>query len=226
MNIELIKEQVKLLGWTLLPAKSDISWPALIRAFGLPIPAQIGGKLVLDIRPYSRVDAPKSTMSAFVGYSTQPMHTDAAYYPLPPHYVILSCIHAGEAACPTQLWVLNWPDLLHDRPSVLTVPGWIAHGGRHSPFYCQVLSPTTNQDSFVRFDPLCMKPPSRCNSDLPRVVTEVLRYYSRQESFSWKTGETLIFDNWRCLHARGPGSERAPSRRLRRWMGGCNGLGL
>ena len=39
MNIELIKEQVKLVGWTLLPAKSDISWPALIRAFGLPIPA-------------------------------------------------------------------------------------------------------------------------------------------------------------------------------------------
>ncbi len=214
-----VRERLDSIGWVWLPASLNIAWRALANAFGVPIPGRLGREPIVELRPYSQSNAPKSSMSAIVGHSAQPMHTDAAYYPLPPRHVILSCIDAGESKCPTQLWVLNWTQLLHDRPSILTLPGWVAHGGRDSPFYCQILASTISGNNFVRFDPLCMKPP-RSETDLRADVTEVLKSYSQEHSFLWNNGDILIFDNWRCLHARGPGSERAPSRRLIRWMGG------
>jgi hypothetical protein len=114
-----IKEQVRIAGWAFLPAPHGIDWPILAQTFGIPVATQIARDLVLELRPRSKSDAPKGTMSSFVGYSAQPMHTDAAYYPLPPRYVILTCINAGESTCPTHLWILNWRALLHDRPQIL-----------------------------------------------------------------------------------------------------------
>ena len=220
MDVQRVKEQVQSTGWIWLPANDGVALPDLTDAFGFAVRPRLGGKSLVELRPYSRLEAPKSTMSAVVGHCAQPMHTDAAYYPLPPRYVILSCIDPGESICPTQLWILNWHRMLEDRPMVLTIPGWTAHGGGHSPFYCQVLTPTANRDYLIRFDPLCMKPPAGAKAELLTTVFEVLRSYSYGRNFLWKTGAMLIFDNWRCLHARGPGSDLAPSRRLTRWMGG------
>jgi alpha-ketoglutarate-dependent taurine dioxygenase len=45
---------------------------------------------------------------------------------------------------------------------------------------------------------------------------------SREFEIAWEPGDLLIIDNWRCLHGRGLGADRARSRRLRRWMVGAN----
>jgi Taurine catabolism dioxygenase TauD, TfdA family len=155
--------------------------------------------------------------------SRQPMHTDAAYFPIPPRYIMFECIEPGETACQTHVWTFDWNKLLKDQPDILVQPGWIARGERKAPFNCQVLTTTSNGRKFLRFDPLCMTPPS--NLVNTAAVSDALCRYANRINFSWRKGDILIVDNWRCLHARGVGADRAPSRRLRRWsIGEANGL--
>jgi len=53
-------------------------------------------------------------------------------------------------------------------------------------------------------------------------ISQALDNYSQRFSFEWDLGSMLIVDNWRCLHARGRGGDKAPSRRLRRWSIGVD----
>jgi hypothetical protein len=72
-------------------------------------------------------------MSAATGTDAQPMHTDGAYYHVPPRYIGLQCIELGKADCPTLVWALDLGLLQREGPSVLTGPDWVARGGEHVP---------------------------------------------------------------------------------------------
>jgi hypothetical protein len=214
---------VAALGWAWIPAALNADPNSLAVMLGASIPARRDGCKVVDLRPYSRSEAPRASMSAVVGHDAQPMHTDAAYFPVPPRYIMFECIEPGEADCLTHVWTFDWNKMLKEQPDILVEPGWIACGGRTAPFYCQVLTTTSNGEKFLRFDPLCMTPPSYLVN--PKAVSEELCRYADQLDFSWTKGDILIVDNWLCLHARGSGADRAPSRRLRRWsIGEANGL--
>jgi hypothetical protein len=176
-----------------------------------------------DLVVYSRASAPLASMSARTGEDGQPMHTDGAYDPCPPRYIVFQCLDPGEAACPTNVMILDVDRLSKDRPRALAEMNWVAHGGGQRPFYCPVMD-ILRGEVRVRFDPLCMRPIHR-DADAIDEVIEALCRYSDRVSFGWRRGATLIVDNWRCLHARGHGARGALSRRLRRWsIGADHGL--
>jgi hypothetical protein len=212
-------------GWAWIPSISQAQLETGLCSLGPFVSARFGESDAVDLRPYRQDDAPKASMSAVVGSCAQPMHTDAAYYARPPRYIALYCVEKGEAPCPTHVWALDWQRLMLERPSILLEPGWVSRGGRHAPFYCQILTTTAGGRGFVRFDPICMKLPRRIGA--LEAVTETLTRYASRTDFYWSRGDAVIVDNWRCLHARGDGAADAPSRRLRRWyIGESNGLGL
>jgi len=164
-------------------------------------------------------------MSSLFGTDAQPMHTDRAHVPHPPRYVFLECIEQGESACSTHLWPLDCGGLLMDRPSILTHPQWVFHDGVRSPFYGSVLEIHRQSGIKIRYDSCCMKAASGCRANVEDAGA-VLDRYTKRFAVEWVKGALLIIDNWRCLHARGPGSAASPSRRLRRWFTGeNNGLG-
>jgi len=63
-----------------------------------------------------------ASMSARTGADEQPMHTDTAYAPYPPRYLVFQCLDPGEAPCSTNVLVLDVGRLKVDRPQVLTKP--------------------------------------------------------------------------------------------------------
>jgi alpha-ketoglutarate-dependent taurine dioxygenase len=174
-----------------------------------------------DLIPYSKSAAPRHSMSSFVGTDEQPMHTDRAHVPDPPRYVVLQCISRGERACPTYLWTLDSAGLLRDRLLTLSKPQWVVSDGMHSPFYSSIIQASENGITMVRFDPYCMRAASFCSSTVVD-AQEILSQYTERVTVDWLDRGILILDNWRCLHARGPGSAESPSRRLRRWYIGEN----
>lgn len=186
----------------------------ILAALGPLIPSR-NGDLHCDLVIHSKDSAPPASMSAKIGADGQPMHTDAAYDPCPPRYIVFRCLEPGEASCPTNVLVLDVDRLNKDRPGVLTKTIWIAHGGGRPPFYCPVMD--VRQDEVrIRFDPLCMRP-VHGRADATDEVREVLDCYSQRLSFDWEQGAMLVVNNWRCLHGRTNSGEMAPSRRLRRW---------
>jgi len=190
---------------------------ALAHAIGPIIKPSIQHQGRKTLRPFKKTEAPLNSMSAVVGTASQPFHTDCAYLPVPPRYVMLTCISLGEADCCTHVWAVDWRRLLPAPPIVLTHPGWIVRGGGlRRPFYSQILNQLGDHRSFIRFDPCCMTPPHFCNLAVSE-VSAALESHVYAKTFSWKVGSVLLIDNWRCLHGRGPGADRAPSRRLERW---------
>jgi hypothetical protein len=92
------------------------------------------------------------------------------------------------------------------------------------PFYSSVVE-IFNSNIRIRFDPFCMST-GPDNNEIVAGVEELIKNYARHISIEWEPGALLIIDNWHCLHARGSGSDGAPSRRLRRWsIGAADGLG-
>lgn len=183
-----------------------------------------GGSNYHDLVPYSRESAPRASMSSFTGTDKQPMHTDGAYSPTPPRYIALQCVNAGETSCPTDVWEIDLPRLKRERCPILTRTMWVFSALGRMPFYSSVVE-IFNSNIRIRFDPFCMST-GPDNNEIVAGVEELIKNYARHISIEWEPGALLIIDNWHCLHARGSGSDGAPSRRLRRWsIGAADGLG-
>lgn len=218
-HISSIKCDLKLRGWGWLSCSAGFKPEGILEKFGPLLPLGIDGATYRDLKPYTKDAAPRGSMSSITGASAQPMHTDAAYNPQPPRYIALYCLEVGEAQCPTHVWSLDLARLQQDRPSVLCQADWVVHGGGNAPFYCSIVD-FRDADARIRFDPLCMRSVSRHGVTVETARDSLLEYAERVD-FSWERGALLIIDNWRTLHARGEGAEKAPSRRVRRWSIGA-----
>jgi hypothetical protein len=206
-------------GYCWIEPTFDLDPDRLSGAFGQILSAR------KQLKPFSRNEAPPGSMSSITGLEMQPLHTDWAYISLPPRYVVLRCATPGEAACPTHFWTIDWQRVGRSELRFLTRPGWIVRGGgARRPFYGQVVNRNWESERFLRFDPCCMTPPNRDVSVISDAAA-ILRSCSTERHVNWKPGAVLILDNWRSLHGRGVGAERALSRRLERWViGGHDGM--
>ena len=207
-------------GWCLAPSGSSPDPTQVLKTLGPLFFLNPTGAAHHDLRPYNKASARPGSMSATIGTDAQPMHTDGAHSHLTPHYLALYCLDAGEASCPTKTWSLDLGRLQREASGLLAKTQWISCDGRSEPFYCPILDVYLGS-ARIRFDPFCMRPLSKTNITMDE-VRALLESCSRKTEHEWKTGDLLIIDNWRCLHARGFGAAWSPSRRLRRWIIGGN----
>ena len=219
-DAELLRHQLSLDGWCVKPSDATKTPKDVLKGLGSFLPLLSTGAYHQDLKPYDKNSAPPASMSATTGTNAQPMHTDGAYYHLPPRYIALQCLDPGEAYCPTHVWALDLARLARENGAVLTRAEWVARGGGFRPFYCPILD-KQDRTMRIRFDPLCMNPVLAASHTLEEIRPTLERCAQRIE-IEWKRGSLLIIDNWRCLHARGHGAAQAPSRRIRRWMIGVS----
>ena len=213
-----LKAAVRQHGWVTLSLPSEINPQTLASLVGPTVAPHTLRSATKVLSPYTREAAPRGSMSAITGTGPQPMHTDCAHLSLPPRYVLLRCLSRGEANCPTRIWRPNLRDLEGSTASLLRRPGWVVRGGgRHPPFYAQVLNRTWLGEPFFRFDSCCMAPPGNDGS-LADAIRSGVQAHSCCYDLFWAEQDILLLDNWICLHARGAGAESAPSRRLERWL--------
>ena len=208
-------------GWVRCPSDALLTEEAISAMLGPP-KLNMRGLAYTELLSYEAHLAPRNSMSSFVGRGQQPYHTDEAFVPVPPRYVVLQCVNPGEVPCPTQLMALDLASLCVDRPSRLTNQSWVVKGGGLPPFYAQILN-VGSKGAFVRFDPCCMRAVSSEQSHVSEAL-DTIRDYATDVTVYLERNEILIIDNWRCLHRRAD-SSRSPSRHLRRSLRG-GGVGL
>lgn len=189
-----LREALDRAGWCWVPSVRDPT--GILASLGRILCTGADGAEFRDLRPYSKDKAPYASMSASIGTDAQPRHTDGAFCPCPPRYIALLCLEPGERPCPTDIWPLDLERLRRDRPASLLETVWIARGGGNSPFYCFVMELQCGRVR-IRFDPLCMRPVSKCHRTA-ETVDAVLRGYSSHIAISWERGAMLVIDNWSC----------------------------
>ena len=189
-------------GYCVLEDISEARMWDIASELGSPMPETRDGQVLRLIRPQSERTSPPNTLSSRYGLSSFPFHTDAAYWLKPPRYVILRCVDPGEG---------NRCTLLSDTYTWLSKRKWniltravCAVAGRQ-PFLAAIAEYDENRGFAIRYDADCMKPTSNW-------AKEALALISTDHSntpvteIHWHSGELLVIDNKRLLHARGRSS--------------------
>ena len=147
-------------------------------------------------------DSQPNTYSGNFGISEFPLHTDLAYWSIPPRYVALRCV-GGATNVHTKLLVGD--NLVskigkNNLQVTLAQPRRPINARMH---LLRLLDRHSKQKlDILRWDEIFIKPAtekSKCTFDLFR------KYLSEEEILEVclsEPGDTLIIDNWRCFHGR------------------------
>jgi hypothetical protein len=203
-NIRDIKSDIVSRGFSDLGVNSNLNLLECAKLFGKPVPIMpgepelgfVGGRSEsknLSSNEYAVVYAGKNI----------PLHTDAAYFRIPPRIVMLKL---KETSFSNRSTILVNP--MHGKPSfsellVLRRSLWRIYGGNKLiPFAGHILE-RCDSIYFFRYDMNCMKPYFRRNVAGKHVIKIILKRCQEHE-IQWKPGQTIIFDNWKMLHGTGP----------------------
>ncbi|WP_158233131.1 MULTISPECIES: TauD/TfdA family dioxygenase [unclassified Erwinia] len=157
---------------------------------------------VQTLIPSSLSDAPPNTYSGNFGTSTFPLHTDLAHWAVPPRYLVLRCLNGSEDVA-THIYdslLLIKKFGVQTLRMVLVQP---RRPVRNEKQLMTLLEATESSDFFrVRWDSIYLKPATDLSKELFDRVNYFLHEIKPLKLTLLERGDTLIIDNWRCLHGR------------------------
>ena len=149
-------------------------------------------------------DSAPNTYSGNFGLGEFPLHTDLAHWAVPPRYFFLRC-QRGAKEVPTR--ILDGKAVV---PSVgadelrmaLVQPRRPMRNGKQ---LLRLLEHFEGESDFtLRWDSLYLKPASQIAARIYGAFFNVLSSLTPTEIPLIESGDTLVIDNWRCLHGRAP----------------------
>lgn len=191
-GIDLVRGQAASLGWA-------------------EVTTRRGDPPVSVLRPAELDFAHPRSLSAQYGLGQQPLHTDGAHLPDPADIVVL--VSARASPTPTFVWTAaahigKGAGPIWSRLAAFGHGMFLVHSGRDS-FYAPVLS-----GGRFRYDPGCM---TACDVRARQVDEYLASQLAEAAAFEWaSSGQVLVIDNRRALHARAAIAEGDAGRELTR----------
>lgn len=175
-----------------------------------------GLNTVQQLVPRELMESPPNTYSGTFGMAEFPLHTDLAHWAVPPRFLALRCIH-GSGSVPTRLFDGGLL-LKRFRPEVLRAllvqPRRPMRNGKQ---LLQLLERVESTDLLrLRWDGVYLKPATSQSAVRFAEVKSFLERAKPSEILLLDRGDTLIVDNWRCLHGRAPVAETSGARHVDR----------
>lgn len=156
---------------------------------------------VQTLVPRNRAEAPPNTYSGLFGRSEFPLHTDLAHWARPPRFLVLRCVY-GTSSVGTR--VFDGKTLLrHFGASslrrALVHPRRPMRNGRQ---LLRLLQGPDTSEFHLRWDSVYLQPASKFGAEVCESLRAFLLDLSVPEVPLVNPGDTLVLDNWRCLHGR------------------------
>jgi L-asparagine oxygenase len=171
----------------------------IANGIGQPLTPWEGG-LVQELVP--RATATPNTYSGIYGLDSFPLHTDLAHWRVPPRYLLLRCV-TGYKNVPTLL--LDGQTILDVvTPEILTRAIFKPRRPQNGKIKLLRLYEFTDSSYCFRWDEIFINPASKIGEVARCLVREQLRRLELSSIALAHTGDTLLIDNWRMLHARSP----------------------
>jgi alpha-ketoglutarate-dependent taurine dioxygenase len=175
----------------------DVSLLLLANHLGSPISSRPGSGLLDRLKPIQTERARIASLSRYHGKGRFPFHTDTAHWLTPARHLILGCFQAGSSGTGTLLTRFSDLNIDAQEARVLAEGVFLVKNGRSS-WYANILN---EHQSFVRFDPGCMKPATLKGGMAADMLNKRLDA-ARPVRIAWAEGDVLIVDNWRVFHGR------------------------
>lgn len=160
--------------------------------------------------------APPNTYSGNFGFSEFPLHTDLAHWVVPPRYLMLRCVKGFRSVLTRILDGTKIIDKIgaDNLRSALVQPRRPMQNGKQ----LLRLLESTNDDrgGALRWDSLYLRPASPVAIG---VYDAILSFISQADIANLELAnpdDTLIIDNWRCLHGRSSLDHSSSARRIDR----------
>lgn len=177
----------------------ELSTEQFAQAIGKPFcPPE--GRMVQELCP--REEGTPNTYTGIYGLARFPFHTDLAHWSRPPRYLLLRCLR-GYADVPTFVFDSSW--LIDEIGSSLMHRALFrARRPRGEGFSLFPILEETDDGRLFRWDEMFIVPASKIGKKIHSTVRERMRTCISPDIALHATGDTLILDNWRMLHARSP----------------------
>jgi hypothetical protein len=166
-----------------------------------------GLDLIQTLVPRQRQEAPPNTYSGNFGKGDFPLHSDLAHWANPPRYLGLRC-KIGNINMPTKL--LQSEQVIkeigvHALQRTLVQPRRPIQGRKQLLRLLDLMDAGTTFR--LRWDSIYIRPASRLSTEIYSRVSKFLSNASPLEITLVEPGDTLIIDNWKCLHGRSPANK-------------------
>jgi L-asparagine oxygenase len=169
------------------------------KALGQPLTPWKGG-VVQELIP--RTSATPNTYSGIYGLDCFPFHTDLAHWRRRPRYLLLRCV-VGYADVRTLL--VDGRRLINAVTADLLARAiFKPRRPRDGTLALLRLCEPTDDGHRLRWDEVFLKPASKIGDIANRRVRECLARPEPRSIALVRSGDTLLIDNWRMLHARSP----------------------
>jgi hypothetical protein len=164
------------------------------------------------LRVRHKTEATRRSLTSKYGKGRFPPHTDFAYESNPKRYILISNLSSENSSRATTVYpVLNY---IEDRTARILRHGrWKVRGNSHTFFASALFNLDADREVRLRWDMECM---SAVNSFAleSRDVLLSLTNVSEKKIYM-AAGESVLIDNWRCLHGRDGGNfDQDDSRRI------------
>ena len=193
-----------------------VETPSLEVASQLGTVDKVEGLAALQtLTPQSADDSPPNTYSGNFGLAEFPLHTDLAHWGRPPRYVLLRCIRGTEHVATR---ILDGRQLIEaigrdQLCATLVQPRRPMRNGKQ---LLRILGkPVESSCELLRWDSIYLHPATRRSSKIFGDLREFLSH-ARPKEVNLQKGDTLLLDNWRCLHGRSAVTEKERARLIER----------
>ena len=209
-----IATELKLSGYVDLGVRKDLDILSLGRQLGTPVPVLPGEPELGLVGARSEAgELSPNEYAAVYGGANIPLHTDAAYYRVPPRLGILRLKPTSVSDRPTILVnpLSSKPD--HREFAALRRSLWrIYGGGSLTPFAGRIVE-AKGDDYWFRFDHNCMRPYFRRGKAIEALFHNLLERCTRHE-IAWQPGQIVVWDNWKLLHGNGSVKQGTQGKRI------------
>lgn len=175
-----------------------------------------GLKPIQSLTPQALHESPPNTYSGNFGEGDFPLHTDLAHWAIPPRYVALRCVK-GSPNIATRIFDSNSLVSTIGKEALRTVLVQPRRPMRNGKQLLRILERVDNSSVFLfRWDSLYLRPATEIATQVFKIIRSILIQVHPIEITLLHPGDTILIDNWRCLHGRSSATGSTHDRRIDR----------